>query len=674
LTALLAILGLVPSTLSAGDYLTRSIGPYGGAVYTLAIDPQDASVIYAGTAGVFKTTNGGSRWTTADSGITGMIPSLAIDPQNTAILYAATATGVFKSVDGGATWNAANSGMPMQPFIRSLAIDPRNSATIYAELGYPYGVYKTTEAGANWSPANSGLPAYPTLVFNLAIDPKNSGTVYIGMGLAGVYKTTDGGASWSAVNSGLVGLLIGPLAIDPQNPSTLYAGWWNPPGMVAASGVRKSTDGGATWRDSSIGLPSSAPFSVVIDPHGAIYAGLQDGVFKSTDGGASWSAANSGLPRGSFTLAVDPQNPGTLYAGHNEQNGFGVFKSTDGGGSWNEANSGLAATHVSYFAIDPWSPGTVYAALWPCSASVCFTETRLFKTMNGGASWSRANSGLPPGSLGSLVVDPQNPATLYACVSEYTGNGAILPLPVVFQSMDGGTSWRKLPGLKGGCNSGSGLLSVDPHNSATLYAVVDGGVSKSTDEGASWVDLLKPDSIDALAMGTENPSTIYAGSWNGPAYKSVDGGTNWTLLRLPADYLDVPDPEDQPAIWSMAVDPQDSNTAYVGGTDGVLKSGDGGTSWSAVNSGLLPGWDGNFYVASLLIDPNDSNTIYAGTVTGIFKSTNAGGTWRQISAMTWAIPLLGLDPRNSSTVYATTSSRGIVAITPAPPSVPFAQP
>jgi photosystem II stability/assembly factor-like uncharacterized protein len=667
LIASLAIFGLVPRAVWADDYIAKSIGPYGGAVYALAIDPQNPNVIYAGTTGVFKTTNAGSNWTAADSGITGMIPSLAIDPQNSATLYAATATGVFKSVDGGATWSAASSGMPTQLFIRSLAVDPQNSATIYAALEYPYGVYKTADAGANWSPANSGLPA-STFVFNLAIDPKNSGTVYIGIGLAGVYKTSDGGASWSAVNSGLEGLFIGPLAVDPQNPSIVYAGWWGGPPGFSGSGVRKSTDGGANWRDSSVGLPSSngtwrsRVSSLAIDPQSPlrIYAGLdQSAVYMSTNGGMTWIAANSGLPQGTFSVAVDPQNSGTVYAGHNTLGGLGVFKSTDGGSSWNEVNSGLAATRVSSFATDPLNPGTMYAALRPCSEPVCFTEARLFKTMNGGASWIQANSGLPPGWVEWLVVDPQNSRKVYTCINGFTDSG---PQPTaLFNSTDGGTSWHEVLGLKANC----AFLAIDPRNSATLYAGAQGGVSKSMDEGTSWVDVGltgKDTSVSVLAIAPQNPNTIYAARWSGAAYRSMDGGANWTRLALPAEFLYVRFPEDDQAVWGLAVDPQDSNTVYVSGQNGVIKSADAGASWGSVNSGLIPGLDGNLYVSALLIDPTDSNTLYAAQETGVFKSTSGARQWSQVWSDADAFSL-GLDPKDSSTLYVTRYSRGIFSIT-----------
>src|SRR5438105_5654437 len=122
--------------------------------------------------------------------------------------------------------------------------------------------------------------------------------------------------------------------------------------------LRKSVDGGITWSASlfkDLGISSRCVLALVIDPqHPAnLYAAFESGgyaafefggVFKSTDGGASWSAANSGLQlnsEGAFALAIDPQNPSTLYVLSPRGSSWGVFKSNDGGASWNPSSSGL---------------------------------------------------------------------------------------------------------------------------------------------------------------------------------------------------------------------------------------------------------------------------------------------------------------------------------------------
>ena len=146
----------------------KNIGPEGGEVSTLAIDPGNSNTIYAAIwgGGVFKSTNGGATWTPTNSGLTnGQVDVLAIDPSNSNIVYAGTYGGVFKSTNGGSTWTAMNSGLDNDD-VTSLAIDPGNPNTVYAAiLGYYGGVFKSTNGGGSWSAINSGLPKHSDLIW-----------------------------------------------------------------------------------------------------------------------------------------------------------------------------------------------------------------------------------------------------------------------------------------------------------------------------------------------------------------------------------------------------------------------------------------------------------------------------------------------------------------------------
>jgi photosystem II stability/assembly factor-like uncharacterized protein len=162
---------------SAGFNAWTSIGPEGGWIYALAVDPTTPTTLYAGTYG----------------------------------------GGVFKSTDGGATWSAVNTGLTNKS-VWALAIDPTAPNTLYA--GTYGGVFKSTNGGASWSAVNSGLTN--TAVFALAIDPTDSNTLYAGTYGGGVFKSINGGTTWSATGAGPTNVLA--LAIDPSTPTTLYAG------------------------------------------------------------------------------------------------------------------------------------------------------------------------------------------------------------------------------------------------------------------------------------------------------------------------------------------------------------------------------------------------------------------------------------------------------------------
>ena len=175
--------------------------------------------------------------------------------------------------------------------------------------------------------------------------------------LAGAGIARAGVGVWTM--AGPSGVPTTVLAIDPVTPATIYVG-------TPFDGVFKSTDGGAHWAAASTGL--SNPFgydylpveAVLIDPivPSTVYALVGGGIFKSADGGASWTAAKTGLYLERFisALAIDPMTPTTLYLGTNGGTGQtsddGVFKSTDGGASWTAVNNGLTAPYGLY--VSPW--------------------------------------------------------------------------------------------------------------------------------------------------------------------------------------------------------------------------------------------------------------------------------------------------------------------------------
>ena len=127
-----------------------SLGPKGGDVGALAVDPATPSTLYAGMAGggVYKSTNNGVTWTLGNNGLTNRnVTALAIDPITPTTLYAGTGgSGVFKSTNGGTSWT--NVG-PTGSTIRALAIDPTTPATIFAGEAAGYGVFKSTNGGAS---------------------------------------------------------------------------------------------------------------------------------------------------------------------------------------------------------------------------------------------------------------------------------------------------------------------------------------------------------------------------------------------------------------------------------------------------------------------------------------------------------------------------------------------
>jgi len=202
----------------------------------------------------------------------------------------------------------------------------------------------------------------------------------------------------NAINNGLGNLSVQTLTLDPSDAATIYAG-------TAGGGVFKSSDGGDSW--SATGLTNAYVRSLVVDPGSpsTVYAATASGMYKSTNAGSSWVFASAGLPSGSscYGLAIDPTTPSTLYTSLSYRSGvytiYGVYKTTNGGASWSSVSFGGRLTHALVF--DAGTPSTIYAA----------TSSGVYKSVNGGANWNK--EGLD-GVVQALALDPTSPSTIYA--------------------------------------------------------------------------------------------------------------------------------------------------------------------------------------------------------------------------------------------------------------------
>jgi uncharacterized repeat protein (TIGR01451 family) len=330
--------------------------------------PTTAGALKGPTAGgFFASANGGSSWTSR----TGTLPphkvnDIAIDPSNSSVIYVATQSGgVFKTTDAGLNWSALNTGLTTARQ-HTFVVDPVTPTTLY--VGSHSGlVAKSVDSGANWAGSSSGIDPN-TRINQLAIDPLNPQVIYAAT-RDGLYKTTNGGSSWTLVldagtgEGGSDDAGIFAVAIDPTDSDNLYV-------VFGGEGVLRSRDGGSTW-DSSFILSAevfqgSEVFQIsdiaalAVNPAASstVYLGALFGVYKSTDSGASFSLL-LGSPRAVTTLAIDPENPDTIYAGTFAS---GLQKSTNGGSTWSPVNTGLTRADIAAVAIDPSNPSVLYAA------------------------------------------------------------------------------------------------------------------------------------------------------------------------------------------------------------------------------------------------------------------------------------------------------------------------
>ncbi len=291
---------------------------------------------------------------------------------------------IFKSTNAAGNWAPSDAGLTAS-VINDIVVQPGNASIVYAATDTV--IFKSTDGGANWSP----LPASPAFIlFSIALDPVNPAIIYLATN-GGVFKSTDGGNSFTPMNNGLQ-LPIRTIAIDPVTPTILYAANGNGPYF-------KSVDGGASWAFNFPGLASKVD-SVIVDPNtpSTLYADTNLGVFKSTDSGNSWVELNTGISDFLHinSITINPAN-NALYVATS----FGVWRGANGGSTW--ANIGNLSFGVVNVAVDPTNPSVLYAN----------TIIAVQKSVDGGNSWSESITGYPGTRISSLVVNPNQPSTLF---------------------------------------------------------------------------------------------------------------------------------------------------------------------------------------------------------------------------------------------------------------------
>ena len=435
-------------------------------VSAVAVDPRHPRTLYAGTdEGLIKSFDGGGTWRMANTVLgshgrdraSGQVSSLVVDPLDSQTVYAtARCAGIFRSTDGGRRWSAANAGRRFGCLDTSLALAASAPHALFGV--YPgRGVFKSTDGGIHWRAANTGLSL--TTVSSLAVDPDRPQTVYASTRELGLFESSDGGAHWRPVVRGLVDAV----ALDPRDPR-----------IVLAAGpsfrVVRSTDAGRTWQPAGAGI-AVTPTALAISGDHAYAATSSRGVYGSRDGGRSWRTPTS--PRRGYVeaLAVSPDDPAVVYAGAGGPNERGLYRSGDGGRTWQRLTDALDDTDVSAVALDPTHPTTVYIATggdgifksidggvdWQPAGSGLPRIRLKGITATGKTAWFTSTV-----SIAALVIDPARPTTLYAATR---GRG-------ILRSTNAGASWR--PFSSGLDPLDVRSLAIDA-TGRTLYAGTAGG-------------------------------------------------------------------------------------------------------------------------------------------------------------------------------------------------------
>jgi photosystem II stability/assembly factor-like uncharacterized protein len=404
------------------------------------------------------------------------------------------------------------------------------------------------------------------------------------------------------------------------------------------------------------------------------YAGYTGGgVWRTDDGGISWhNISDSFFKTGSIgMIAVSESDPNVIYVGTGEHAvrgvmttyGDGVYKSTDGGGTWK--NVGLEKTrHISDIAINPHNPDIVYVAAQG-TVHGPNNERGIYKSIDGGASWTRVLYINDSTGIASLQMDMNNPRILYAASWEHRRYPwAVVsggPGSGIWKSTDEGKTWER---LKTGLPEKMGKigLAVSRANPQRVYAIIEtdrpkAGLYRSDDGGKTWslhgqgADLVgRAWYYIKVTADPKNPDVVYV--LNSPVEKSIDGGNSFHAIKIQHG--------DTHELW---INPNNAGNMALADDGGAQITSDGANSWSTLNNQptaqfyrvnidnqfpykLYGGQQDNTSViissrsntgeiterdwrpgpggesAYLAFDPNDPNVVYGGGYQGFIERTD----------------------------------------------------
>jgi len=386
----------------ADDAVWKSIGPDGGCLRDLAVNPgnpNDLLAVFDSTPSqIYRTTNGGATWKRIGLFDDTML-SIAFGPRGSGRLYALGWSSVYCSRNGGSSWTRL-SNPPGFSCLERLASHPSNPDGLFilGQIGSEttaLGLARTTDGGRTWKAKRISPEGNAAESFSLCVHPRNASVIY----LSGFYRTsstskyiisrsTNGGDSWQDVSAGIAAKVF-DLAVDPNNPSQIYA--------ATEWGVYRSSDAGQTWRGSS---NYSYAYGLAVDPANSyvIYAGYQKRIYKSTDGGVTWTAIEGELAGNCRRMAVAGS---AVYFGSRA----GIYRSTDAGATWAAAQTGIRAGLVPSCFVAPSSPNVLYANV---------SDRGFFQSDRFGRAWSLLPYFYSCDDQGRIAaVDPGNPRTLY---------------------------------------------------------------------------------------------------------------------------------------------------------------------------------------------------------------------------------------------------------------------
>jgi photosystem II stability/assembly factor-like uncharacterized protein len=417
----------------------------------------------------------------------------------------------------------------------------------------------------------------------IAVDPSDKNTIYIGYSHGGVWKTTNGGQSWNPIFDDNNFLSIGQITIDPSHPDFVYVGTG--------------------------------------DPNISGYPFIGDGVWRSDDKGETWTPYGLASQRIVSKLIVNPGGSGKVYAAtmglpFQRNNNRGLYKGSVVNSAWQSSLFVSDQTGIIDMVVSPSDPSTLYAAAWDRirnnqESLISGENGRIWKSTNGGITWSQLSGGLPEGvqSRIGLAIDPSNPQHLFASFV-----GTNLSFSGLYETHDGGVSWQLNPtnGLNMNFQSTFawyfGKIRINPYNpqdiwllGVTSYRSTDGGQNWSL--GAGGQQGVHADHHDLAFLS----ATEFLLATDGGLYRSTDNADTWARAE------NIPTTQ----FYRVAYNQHSPDFYYGGAQDNGTSKGNA----SAINNwNRVYGGDG----FQAVFHPSDPNIFYYEYQNGAIGGTTDG--------------------------------------------------
>ena len=519
-------------------------------------------------------------------------------------LYLATQSGgVYRSDDNGRQWTLPGDELTSRT-IRWVEADPANADTVWAgedDPGNP-AVWRSLDRGATWkllTPSYKGeLATLHPVGWPIAFAPSKATDVWIPSTSLN-YRSRDGGQTWTDFRVPNQDAYL--IAVHPQNPAIVWAA-----GAGQNHHLSRTDDGGRTWK--AIGKGLEQRVTVLVARGGAdpvLYAatGFND-FFKSVDNGETFTPVPSPVSGTQRILRLEfaPGTPSTMWM----TTQAGLFKSSDGQ-RWTPSDRGTGRYLVTGLAFDPRDPNAVVSAV---------AGAGVYRSADGGSSWTLSNAGLGAGWIEKLYAHPGAPAVIAQTsvgtfVRDRSGIWTELSAPFVT-----GDKEVELDGFLFEGTSGV----VWAHETADLWRSVDGGLKFVPADYKKSPTSIDGVSFRSLAQHPNNPKVLWAGTWTGRSagtsvYKSTDGGREWRRSGkgLPTEAVTM--------LRSGAPD----HVIALSGRRALYATSDGGASWAAIGSGL-PDAD----VVQVIVDPSEPSRVFVVAGLSLFVSADRGAAFTKI--------------------------------------------